>query len=165
MKTSKFTANIDGDYARPNLFEVTIPGADGAKLVCKAASLPATTVGVVEVPYMNRKIKVPGDRTFADWTVTVINDNAMEVRKALLSWQADIQGFDEWDGGLGDHPTSDTTHKIMEVDMFDRGGAQIGTVQIEGWPSEIGSIDLSWESNDAVQEFTVTFSVTWSGQA
>ena len=29
------------------------------------------------------------------------------------------------------------------------------------WPSEIGSIDLSYESSDAIEEFTVTFQVQY----
>ena len=29
------------------------------------------------------------------------------------------------------------------------------------WPSEIGSIDLSYESSDAIEEFTVTFQVNY----
>ena len=66
MDITKFNTQYSGDYARPNLFEVSIAQMD-TKMMIKTASLPATTVGVVEVPYQNRKMKVPGDRTFADW--------------------------------------------------------------------------------------------------
>ena len=31
----------------------------------------------------------------------------------------------------------------------------------EIWPSEIGSIDLSYESSDAIEEFTVTFQIQY----
>jgi hypothetical protein len=41
------------------------------------------------------------------------------------------------------------------------GGASV-PVMMTGWPSEIGAIDLSWETADTIQEYTVTFSVTYS---
>jgi hypothetical protein len=44
------------------------------------------TLGVIEVPFRGRRIKVPGDRTFADWTVTVINDEDQAMRKAFSNW-------------------------------------------------------------------------------
>ena len=94
MKVDKFAAQAATDYARPNLFEISVDGMD-IEAVAKAGSLPAATVGVVEVPYQNRKIKVPGDRTFADWTVTIINDESYAIRQLFLEWQKGIQEFDE----------------------------------------------------------------------
>jgi hypothetical protein len=148
------------NYARPNLFEVTLSLDGDEKFVCKAASLPATTVGVIEVPYQNRKLKVPGDRTFQDWTVTIINDENMAVRHALLAWQAEIQGFDKFGS---DGSTPDDHHSFLTVTPLDRtidGAISNSEVNLYGWPSEIGSIDLSWETTDAVQEYTVTFAIT-----
>jgi hypothetical protein len=147
-----------GDYARPNLFQVEIEGMDG-KYTIKAASLPAIIVGMVEVPYLNRKIKVPGDRTFADFTITVINDEGYLLRNDLLNWQSDIQGFN------GFQANSDVvgSHKSIKVTPLNRDmtTSPDNAVDVYGWPTEIGSIDLSWETTDAVQEYTVTFAVSW----
>lgn len=157
MDISKFGTQYSGDYARPNLFVVNIAQIDSAMWV-KTATLPATTVGVVEVPYQNRKLKVPGDRTFTDWTATIINDEAYVVRGALLSWQQGITGFSQFTSSLG---VSDA-HRKIEIQPINRGGENsTHSVNVYGWPSEIGTIDLSWETPDAVQEYTVTFSVSW----
>jgi hypothetical protein len=157
MDITKFGTQYSGDYARPNLFEVNIAQIDSAMWV-KTASLPATTVGVVEVPYQNRKIKVPGDRTFADWTATIINDESYETRNALLKWQAGISGF----GKFSSTATVSAAHRKIEIQPLERGGANsTHKVNVYGWPSDIGAIDLSWETVDAVQEYVVTFSISW----
>ena len=158
MQVSNFQAQTRQDYARPNLFEVTIQGSEQARFMCKAASIPAVTVGVVEVPFMNRKLKVPGDRTFQDWTVTVINDQEFQVRKALMTWQHDITSLDNPWSSLNPFQS----HRTLNIIPIDRSGTAIGRSILSGWPSEIGAIDMSWESTDAVQEYTVTFSVTWN---
>jgi hypothetical protein len=124
----------------------------------KTASLPAATVGVVEVPYQNRKMKIPGDRTFADWTATIINDEAYVVRKGLLDWQKNIVGF-------LDFKTSESVgkaHRSISIQPMKRGGGDTThSVTVYGWPSEVGAIDLSWETADTIQEYTVTFAVSW----
>src|SRR6266576_5422693 len=82
--------------ARPALFEVlmTPPGIAGdTKLIsfkCMAASLPAFTTGVIEVPYFGRKVKVAGDRVFQDWQVNIINDEDFSVRAMMEKWSNEI---------------------------------------------------------------------------
>ena len=150
----------NGDYARPNLFEVLMPIADNARFYCKTASLPAATVNLVEVPYQNRKWKIPGDRIFADWTVTIINDQAFEVRQQLIDWQRHLQGFATI-GGLTN--IVDDVHQVLTVIPLDRdmNGMDHAVVEFYAWPQEIGTVELSWETPDAVQEYTVTFAVSW----
>ena len=170
MNYDQFSSQLTGgaqNYARSNLFEVFI-GLTGEdqKFVCKSASLPATSVGVIEVPYQNRKIKVPGDRTFQDWTVTIVNDESMSVRKALLKWQSQMQGFHEFGEAKilddGNKPSPLGHHRMLTVTPMDRTmeALSLSEVSLYGWPSEIGSVDLSWETADTVQEYTVTFSIT-----
>ena len=157
MNVADFGKQYSGDYARPNLFKVNIAQID-SEMWIKTASLPATTVGVVEVPYQNRKLKVPGDRTFADWTATVINDESYVVRSALLSWQEAITGFTSMASTMG----VSTAHRKIEIQPLKRDGSNDTHIEnVYGWPSEIGAIDLSWETVDAVQEYTVTFTVSW----
>ena len=55
---------------------------------CKAAAIPAMTVGVVEVPYFGRVVKVPGNKTFDNWTVTIINDEGFHIRNGMEKWMA-----------------------------------------------------------------------------
>ena len=161
MDITQFNTQYSGDYARPNLFEVSIAQMD-TKMVIKTASLPATTVGVVEVPYQNRKMKVPGDRTFADWTATVINDEGYMTRKAFLQWQAQIVGFKDFKTNY----SVGSAHRPILIQPLKRSGGNTShKVEIYGWPSEIGAIDLSWETADTIQEYTVTFAVSWDDGA
>ena len=79
---SKFKSTLIGGGARPNLFEVTIPGTipgGGAlgetfSILCKSAQLPASNVASIDVPFRGRTFKVAGERTFDPWTITIIND-------------------------------------------------------------------------------------------
>ena len=166
FNVSNFNNQYTRDYARPNLFMVNIDkitaiagGPTGGGMFVKAASLPATTVGMVEVPYQNRKLKVPGDRTFADWTATVIQDEGYGLRNQLLEWQRDITGFSDFKSV---HTVS-AAHRLITIQPYNRDGLPVVTQQanVYGWPSEIGAVELSWESADAIQEYTVTFSISW----
>ena len=81
--------------ARANLFDVTMTGASAAGLnaseftfACKAAAIPAMAVATIDVPYFGRTIKVPGNKTFDNWTVTVINDEEFLIRNAMEKWLA-----------------------------------------------------------------------------
>ena len=97
---SQFKSTLAGGGARPNLFEVSIPSFAAAvddtdwttdyqntfKFLCKAAQLPASTVAPINVPFRGRILKVAGDRTFAEWTVTIINDEDFVLRTAFEKW-------------------------------------------------------------------------------
>jgi|JMBY01.1.fsa_nt_gi hypothetical protein len=165
MNISNFSNQTKkGDYAHSNLFKVILQGDNESEFMIKASSIPATTVGMIEVPYLNRKIKVPGDRTFADWTITVIQDESGSVREKLLEWQAELQQFHSWQST--DKGAPQPAHRTMVVSPMGRTGGQGGKpAVISGWPTEIGAIDLGWETADTIQEYTVTFAVTWSTAA
>jgi hypothetical protein len=58
--------------------------------MCKTAQLPGATLGVVPVQYFGRELKFIGNRQFADWTITVINDEDFIVRNAFERWMNGI---------------------------------------------------------------------------
>ena len=157
FNVENFNEQYSRDYARSNLFEVNIAEID-SKMWVKGASLPETTVGMVEVPYQNRKLKIPGDRTFADWTATILQDEGYVLRTALLNWQAAISGFSSFSSTAG----VSTSHKQILIQPWNRNGTKSGhKANVYGWPSSVGSVELSWESADAIQEYTVTFTISW----
>ncbi len=101
LKTiTDFRSKLGGGGARPNLFEVNLGnfGGDGTtgswntniesefRFMCKASSMPAQSIGSVEVPFRGRILKVAGERTFEPWSVTVINDEAFKIRKGFEAW-------------------------------------------------------------------------------
>lgn len=149
--------SVVNNFSRPTLFKVTIPSMLGVatEFLVKAASIPESVIGTIEVPYLGRKIKIPGDRTYNDWQITVMDDQLHVLRKAFEEWSNQINGFESNVGVLN---YNDVLH-----DAFVRQLAQDGTptaiYKLVGcFPTEIGAIDLSWESNDTIAEYTVTLS-------
>ena len=76
-----FQAALTDQGARPNLFTMTltVPSITGVvntnfTHLCKTAQIPGSTIGVVEVQYFGRPVKLPGNRTFENLTTTIIND-------------------------------------------------------------------------------------------
>ena len=79
-----FKSSVVSDFARPNLFQVdlsfpteVIANATGlsdlGKFTVRAANLPSSQMGIVEVPFRGRVLKIAGDRTFEPWTITIMN--------------------------------------------------------------------------------------------
>ncbi len=198
--------------ARPNLFrvELNFPQLSGdisavasnntlktqASFLVKAAQLPASSIGVIEVPFKGRMLKVAGDRTFEPWTVTVINDGEFSLRQAFETWSRQINALTENVSALGYGAASSTNGvnttgnsgtnasvglsycQDMFVYQLDRDniqanrGPDTGNAVAAGednervvrayrfydaWPAAISAIDLGYESNNQVEEFTVEF--------
>lgn len=152
--------------ARNSLFQVQItnPVNNAANIkvpfMVKAAQLPSSTLSAIEVPYFGRKIKVAGERTFADWTVTVINDEDFLVRNAMEAWSNAINSHE---GNLREFASaSPLQYKANAiVTQFSKTGVPIREYTFDGiFPTEVSTIDLNWETT-TIQEFTVTFSVDY----
>lgn len=166
MNINDFKAELKGGGARPNLFRVVMPfpafagsSAEMRKLTftCKAAQIPAQTVGVIDVPYQGRQLKVPGDRTFAEWTITIINDTDFLVRDAFEKWNNAINNHEENVGLSLEDLIVDAN-----VQQLGRDGAVIKEYTMKGaWCSEVAAIDLAWDANDTVEEFTVTMQMQY----
>ena len=173
---SQFKSALLGGGARPNLFEVeltTLPGgiqwnADNFRFMCKAANLPASNIANIDVPFRGRIFKVAGDRTIDTWTVTVINDEGFTLRDAFEQWMDQIAKLDTNLGAtLPESYMTDAT-----VFQLRRGSSKSSTDNtgstnsvlaeydfIDIFPTEISAIDLSYDSSDTIEEFTVTFQV------
>lgn len=163
FNVNNFRSAMSGGGARPTQFEVIIdmPFADtsaASKLTftCKAAQLPESTVGEIALPYFGRDIKVAGDRTFGDWTITVINDEDFLVRDAMERWNQSINShvanLNESGGPLA------YKARDARVIQYSKTGQVIREYRMENcFPKTIAAIDLSWETKDTVEEFQVTF--------
>lgn len=154
--------------ARPTLFAAYIQwpqGIDGgnlaaakAPLLIKSTSVPGLTLGKIEVPFMGRKINIAGDRTFEDWSTTVINDEEYLVRTKIEQWHDSINGVRSNSPGTAfTQPLSYRTS--ARVVQFNQRGLPVRTYKFENlWPMTVDSIELSWESTDTIEEFNVTWS-------
>ena len=171
-----FKGKLTGGGARPNLFEVQIPnlptgiGWDGDvfRFMCKAASLPASTIANIDVPFRGRIFKVAGDRTVDVWSVTVINDEDFKLRNAFEEWMDRIAKLDN---NLG--ATTPESYMVdAEVFQLGRGGkinssgnggsnnAVLKQYKMQSiFPTSLSAIDLSYDTGDTIEEFTVEFQV------
>jgi hypothetical protein len=167
---SKFRETL-GTGARANLFrcfitaptDLTDPNgvfSDQSKFsfLCRSAAIPAMSVGVIEVPFRGRRIKVPGDRTFADWTVTVINDENQHMRRIMDDWMKLIVNPD---GEAALRESANDYRSTIQIEHY-RGDGSISRIYnlFNAFPTDVSAIDLSYDTTDAIQEFTITFQYT-----
>ncbi|BCV01265.1 MAG: hypothetical protein CM15mV41_0760 [Caudoviricetes sp.] len=170
-----FKANVASDFARPNLFQVDLAFPAGiinnaglvelGKFTVRAANLPASQIGVIEVPFRGRVLKIAGDRTFEPWTITVQNDSKFVLRSAFELWASSVQAYNEnftSAAGLGDADDSTGYFADMTVHQLARDVKDGDKPKIlksyrfyNVFPSAIAAIDLDFGNNDAIEEFTV----------
>ena len=174
---SDFKSKLIGGGARPNLFEVeltTLPDgvtgwdADSFQFLCKAAALPAQTIASIDVPFRGRIFKVAGDRTIDTWTVTVINDEDFVLRNAFENWTQQIADLTT-NLGATDPSAYMTNAKVFQLG---RGSSKASTSSagnenvvlkeyefIDIFPTSVSAIDLSYDTGDTIEEYTVEFQV------
>jgi len=192
-----FKARLIGGAARPNLFEVelTFPSfatdttttgdtdqtrtvSELSRFMIKTANLPASNVGVIEVPFRGRTLKIAGDRTFDVWTITVINDVDFSIRTAFEKWMNAINKHDDNSGLI--NPAQ--YQKDAVVKQFGRSSVASANSSVTSpvatgpgdaipvlkaykfygiFPTSVSAIDLSYDSTDSIEEFTVDLQVQW----
>jgi len=161
-------AKLTGGGARPNLFEVALafPGIapadnnvlDKARFLVKAAALPASNVAPIDVPFRGRILKIAGDRTFDTWTVTVINDTDFAIRGAFEKWMNAINNVADATG-----ESNPLNYKSdAYVFQLNREGETIRTYRFyDVFPTNVSQIELSYDSSDTLEEFTVELQVQY----
>ena len=163
---SDFKSKLTGGGARPNLFEVELAFPSSvavendvlqkSRFLVKAAALPASTIASVDIPFRGRILKVAGDRTFETWTITVINDVDFSIRSAFEKWMNTINRMSDATGLT--NPVD--YQKDAIVKQLDRDGSVLRSYKFwDIFPTNISTIDLSYETTDTIQEFTVELQV------
>ena len=158
-----FKAKLAGGGARANQFKVTMPFPGYAQVggeiedlafLCRSTTIPAMNVGVVNVPFRGRQIKIAGDRTFDEWSITVLNDTNFKLRNAFERWQNGINNMTDNEG-----LTNPVDYQVDAfVDHLDRNGNTIKSYTLRGlYPINIAAIDLNFDEATAIEEFSVTF--------
>ena len=180
---SKFRSALQSG-SRPNLFriDVTLPSTlatgtaatggvnvTGYSTLVRSAALPSATIGTIDLP-MNggRRFKLGGDRVFSEWTSTVLNDENYTLRSSLEAWQ-DQMVFNNFEigsslgnrsAGAGTPTTPLGLYGTIQIYQLNEKGASVpnGSYRLVNcWPSDISAIDLSYDTTDAVEDFTVTW--------
>jgi len=165
---SDFKSRLSGGGARPNLFEVELafPNAvaidndvlQKSRFLVKAAALPASTIAPIDVPFRGRILKIAGDRTFETWTITVLNDTDFSIRSAFEKWMNVINRMSDATGVVD----PEAYQKDAVVKQLDRDGSVLRSYKFwDIFPTNISTIDLSYETTDTLEEFTVELQVQW----
>ena len=160
---------------RPNLFQVNhsfptgvatpaITEVQGGEVayMCKAAALPATNIGTVELPFRGRVIKVPGDRTYETWTATFYMDDAFELRSAYEKWIELTNGVDT-NTASADVSTAGMLENIT-VEQLNKFGGTATDLEVirkyelfQGFPVSVSQVSVAYDNNDSFEEFDVEF--------
>jgi hypothetical protein len=156
---NEFKSELTGGGARPSLFQVQItnpivPAADfKVPFMARAANLPASELGSYTVPYFGREVKYAGDRTFGDWTITVINDEDFLIRNAMEAWSNAIASHDANSRSLPQNYKSNGL-----ITQYSKDGSPLRSYIFEGmFPLTISEISMDWSTTNAIEDFTVTF--------
>jgi hypothetical protein len=161
---NEIRANLQFGGARPTLFDVVIAlpntiSGDLSRLqfLCSATSLPATELGMIQVPYFGRKYKIAGDRTFAPWQVTILNDEDFTLRDTFENWNYQINLFQGNIQNAGSGRPGDYKSTAL-VTQYSKQGEPIRQYTFEGiFPETVTAIDLDWNANDTIEQFQVQF--------
>jgi len=171
---------------RPNLFRIEIPdiaAAIGAftsssdnsgriSFLGRSASLPSSSIGTVEVPYRGRVIKLPGDRTFESWTITIFADPSLNTRSFLEKWMDKLNEHRSGGGYTGGTSANEFTKNIA-IHQLQRGTNIAGAGDndphtiiktyrfINAWPSNLSAIDVSYDNNNSIAEYTCEWQYDW----
>ena len=161
---NEFKSRLKGGGARANQFKVTLPfpgyssvGGETSDLsfLCTATTLPGQSLGMTEVQFRGRTLKMTGDsRTFGDWTMSVLNDTDFKIFKAFERWMNGMNNMTDNEG-----LTNPNNYQVdIKVDHLDRNGATLKTYILRGaFPTSLSDIDLSASDNDSVETFTTAF--------
>ena len=159
----EFKANLIGGGARPNQFRVTFntPGVIATGLdvrkssfLIKTAQLPGQALGEITVPFRGRNLYIAGDREFETWDTTVINDTDFMVRNGIERW---LNAINDTVTNTGLPNVADYTADLI-VEQLDRDDTVLKSYILRNCnPTATDDIALSYETANAIEEFTVTW--------
>ena len=165
-----------GQGVKPNMFmvDVNFPGSlsksaddlETTNIMCKSAALPGSNLGVIEVPFRGRTVKIAGDRTFDTWTVTFFNDKDFKLRAFFEEWANKINTHEANTSELfvpnsSTGYTADLKVKQLEKDDTTTGSILRQYTLFYCFPTNVSQIDLAYDSNDQIEEFTVEWQYSY----
>ena len=164
FNVERFKSALTNGGARPNQFAVQmsfptyVAGAQlavaRAPFLISVAELPGQTVNPAIVQYRGREVKFVGDRIYAPFTMTVLNDAEMSIRTGLEQWMG---GMEDYAGKFGRLQPSEY-QRDLQIFQLDRNGNALKSYNIvNGFPVDLSPVALDFGANDQISSFTVTF--------
>ena len=160
-----FKQALVGGGARANLYQVTCnsprvapdpPGISGAdskmQFLCRAAQLPASTMGTTPAFFRGRTVNLAGDRTFEPWVITVYNDTDFMIRRSMETWMREQNSHEANTG----EQRPEQYKADLKVEQLDKNGVVLYSYQFIGaFPTAVSAIDLAYDANDQIEEFSI----------
>ena len=172
---SQFLQTI-GQGVKPNMFliDIQFPASIALQtedqnltnILCKSAALPGSNLGVIEVPFRGRTVKIAGDRTFDTQTTTFFNDKDFKLRAFFEQWANSINTHEGNTAPLFTPNNSDGYMADLGVKQLEKDASEEGAILREYtlkycFPTNVSSIDLAYDSNDQIEEFTVEWQYSY----
>lgn len=171
FSVDQFRAALRLDGARQNLFDINMAfpplalagiNSDGQsvsdtlRFMARAGQLPGSTVNAIPVNYFGRESKHAGNRTFPEWTITIINDEDFKIRNAFELW---MNGLNSHQGNLRNPAFASPVSYTQDASIIQYGktGNRLKSYTMIGaFPIDISPIDVDWAANDTIEEYAVT---------
>jgi len=164
FNVERFKSSLTNGGARPNQFMVQLSfptyvagqalAVARAPFLVSVAELPGQTVNPAIIQYRGREVKFVGDRIYAPFTITVLNDAEMSIRSAMEQWMG---GMEDYAGKFGRLQPAEY-QRDMQVFQLDRNGNALKSYNIvNSFPVDLSPVALDFGANDQISTFTVTF--------
>ena len=165
-----------GQGVRPNMFliDINFPQAIALQsedqqltnILCKSAALPGSNLGVIEIPFRGRTVKLAGDRTFDTWTTTFFNDKDFKLRSFFEQWANSINTHEGNTAPLFTPNNSDGYMADLGVKQLEKDASEEGAILRQYtlkycFPTNVSPIDLAYDSNDQIEEFSVEWQYSY----
>ena len=172
---SSFLQTI-GQGVKPNMFLVDVQFPDSlskggedlnlTNILCNSAALPGSNLGVIEVPFRGRTVKIAGDRTFDTWSATFFNDKDFKLRAFFEEWANNINTHEANTSPLFTPSTTSGYMADLSVKQLEKDASEEGSILREYtlkycFPTNVSPIDLAYDSNDQIEEFTVEWQYSY----
>ena len=124
--------------------------------LCKASKIPSSTLNTNQAYYMGRPFKYPGDRTFADWSISCYNDGTYGLRKSFEAWM-NLMNTNRTNVGANSMNQFMTDWTITPLT---REGNPLARYKMVGcWPTTIAetTMDMGAQSEPSTFDVTIAY--------
>ena len=165
-----FLKNAFNDFARPNLYKIefVLPTAANSfgymssdyifktEMTAKTVNIPAFDIGKLDIKRCGQHVSLPTTQNYGDVQLSLMCDDNYTQRKFLHSWMKHII-YDTDSNVYG--KIHDILSCKMRIKQLDNQFNVIFAAEFNRvWPSSIGEIQLSSDSDSQIVEFPATFS-------
>lgn len=160
------------DVARPNLFKVNIippefllkkvEWQNGSKMIsalAKSAVFPQISIREYVLERAGQKLHIPtNEMDYGDMSITFINDSDFILRSLFNNWQR--IAIHNWQENIGSVPMLALSSHVS-IHQYDSTLKEVYSIKLtNAWPQTISEIQLSQDSENQLEEFTVNFKFT-----